>query len=472
MQDISLFPIILSGGSGTRLWPLSRAEYPKQFLNLISDKSMIQETVLRLGKLNYKTPIVVCNEQHRFMVAEQLSQINIRKTSIILEPVGRNTAAAIATACFEAIDNNKDATVLVLASDHVITNVECFCKKVLLALEEAQNGSLVTFGVKPTEPHTGYGYIKAFSNDKTEILDLENFVEKPDLEKAKKYLAEGNYFWNSGMFVFKASIFLAELQKFEPEIYECANNAYKNAVKDLDFIRLDKESFEACPSKSIDYAVMEKTSLGKVIPIDCGWNDVGSWTSLWNVSNKDSNGNACFGDVITEDTKNSYVYSQNRLVTTLGLKDTIVIETKDSVLVAQKDSVQNVKNIVDKLKKENRSVATENRFSYTPWGSYDSIEKGNKFKIKHITVKPGGKLSVQMHYHRAEHWIIVSGTAKVRNGEKEFVLVENESTFIPLGSIHALENPGKVPLELIEVQSGNYLEEDDIVRFEDQYGRC
>lgn len=472
MKDSVLIPIILSGGSGTRLWPLSRAEYPKQFLSLTSYNTMIQDTVLRLQSIYNKSPIVVCNEQHRFIVAEQLSQINVKESAIILEPFAKNTAPAIAVACFHALTQAEDAIVVVLASDHVIKNQDSFLNSLVDAIQAAKKDNLVTFGIKPTEANTGYGYIKANVNKDSPYFPLDKFVEKPNLQKAQEYLADGSYFWNSGMFIFKAKVFLEELKKYDEQIYKCSYNSYKKSLKDLDFIRLNSDEFYKCPSNSIDYAVMEKTTKGVVVPLDCGWSDVGSWSALWQVNNKDESGNVCFGDVITKNTSNSFIYSQNRLVTTLGIKDTIVVETRDTILVANKDAAQEVKQIVDTLKEQNRTVATENRVGFRPWGTYDSIEKGQRYKVKHITVKPGAKLSVQMHYHRAEHWIVVSGTAKVLNGQKELILAENESTFIPLGTIHALENPGKVPLELIEVQSGSYLEEDDIVRFEDKYGRC
>lgn len=472
MKDTVLIPIILSGGSGTRLWPLSRAEYPKQFLSLTSYNTMIQDTVLRLQSIYSKSPIVVCNEQHRFIVAEQLSQINVKESAIILEPFAKNTAPAIAVACFHALTQAEDAIVVVLASDHVIKNQDSFLNSLVDAIQAAKKDNLVTFGIKPTEANTGYGYIKANVNKDSPYFPLDKFVEKPNLQKAQEYLADGSYFWNSGMFIFKAKVFLEELKKYDEQIYKCSYNSYKKSLKDLDFIRLNSDEFYKCPSNSIDYAVMEKTTKGVVVPLDCGWSDVGSWSALWQVNDKDESGNVCFGDVITKNTSNSFIYSQNRLVTTLGIKDTIVVETRDTILVANKDAAQEVKQIVDTLKEQNRTVATENRVGFRPWGTYDSIEKGQRYKVKHITVKPGAKLSVQMHYHRAEHWIVVSGTAKVLNGQKELILAENESTFIPLGTIHALENPGKVPLELIEVQSGSYLEEDDIVRFEDKYGRC
>ena len=470
---MTIIPVILSGGAGTRLWPLSRSQYPKQFLSLAAQNTMIQETLLRLENIAVASPIVICNESHRFIVADQLAQINVKNPCIILEPLGRNTAPAIAAGAFKAQALDKDAVMVVLPSDHVIQNKSVLAKGVELACKTAAEGFLVTFGITPTAPETGYGYIKAQVTDGASVFPLDKFVEKPDRETAQKYLDSGEYFWNSGMFVFKAATFLSELQHFEPEIFASVEAAYTKAAVDVDFIRLEKEAFATSPSRSIDYAVMEKTSKGKVIPLDAGWNDVGAWSALWEVNQKDENQNVIFGDVIAHNTEDSYIYSQSRLVAAVGLRNAVVVETKDAVLVADKSQVQDVKDIVEALKRQDRhSNVEENQVGVRPWGSYEAIERGHRYKVKHITVKPGAKLSVQMHYHRAEHWIVVSGTALVRNGEQELLLGENQSTFIPLGTVHALENPGKVPLELIEVQSGPYLEEDDIIRFEDRYGRC
>ena len=470
---MTIIPVILSGGAGTRLWPLSRSQYPKQFLSLAAQNTMIQETLLRLEGIGVASPIVICNESHRFIVADQLAQINVKNPLIILEPLGRNTAPAIAAGAFKAQALDKDAVMVVLPSDHVIQNKAVLAHGVELACNTAAEGFLVTFGITPTAPETGYGYIKAEVKSGDSVFPLDKFVEKPNRETAQKYLDSGDYFWNSGMFVFKASTFLAELQHFEPEIFASVEAAYTKAAVDVDFIRLEKESFATSPSRSIDYAVMEKTSKGKVIPLDAGWNDVGSWSALWEVNKKDENQNVIFGDVLTQNTKDSYIYSQGRLVAAVGLRNIVVVETKDAVLVAERRQVQGVKDIVEELKRQERySCVEENQVGVRPWGSYEAIERGHRYKVKHITVKPGAKLSVQMHYHRAEHWIVVSGTALVRNGDQELLLGENQSTFIPLGTVHALENPGKVPLELIEVQSGPYLEEDDIIRFEDRYGRC
>ncbi len=471
---MTLIPVVLSGGSGTRLWPLSRSSFPKQLLNLISEKSMIQDTVSRLDSLNVAPPIIVCNQQHRFIIAEQMAQIGVKNPTIILEPVAKNTAPAIVTAAIQAEKTDKDAVIVVLPSDHNIRDIDAFCKATATAAQEASKGSLVTFGITPVYPATGYGYIQVKKEEleKKGLAQLEKFVEKPNLETAEKYLASGNYLWNSGMFVFKASSLIEEVKNLDNSIFEASSAALEKAVSDLDFIRLDKESFSKNPSISIDYAVMEKTKNGKVVPLNAGWSDVGSWSSLWDVSEKDQNGNVIKGNAVLEDVQNTFIYGKNRTLAAIGLKDLVIVDTKDAVLVADKSKSEDVKKIVDRLKDQGNSVASENNVGYRPWGIYETIELGSRYRVKHITVKPGQKLSVQMHYHRAEHWIIVSGTAKVLNGDKEIILTENQSTFIPLGTIHAIENPGKVPLEFIEVQSGSYLEEDDIVRFEDKYGRC
>lgn len=466
-----ILPIVMAGGSGTRLWPLSRKLFPKQFLTLFGSQTMLQTTVNRLQELPHMPPMIICNEEHRFIVAEQLRVANIQHSGLILEPVGRNTAPAIALAAFEAIKNGEDPILLVLAADHIIKNETAFIDAVAKAKYFAEQSKLVTFGIVPTAPETGYGYIMRGSALSEDGFSVEQFVEKPDLSTAKAYLNSGKYYWNSGMFLFKASRYLAELKMHCPEIYNACEQSITKASIDNDFIRVDKDSFAACADDSIDYAVMEKTADAAVVPMDCEWNDVGSWSALWEVSDKDDNGNAIWGDVKTLNTKNSLIYAPDKLVTTIGLEDVAIIDTKDAILVAKQSQVQKVKQIVAMLKQENREEFEKHREVFRPWGTYDAIDSGKRFQVKRITVKPGEKLSIQMHHHRAEHWIVVSGTAKVTNGDKEMLVTENQSTYIPVGVVHALENPGKLPLELIEVQSGSYLGEDDIVRFEDRYGR-
>ena len=457
----------MAGGSGSRLWPLSRTLYPKQFLALTGENTMLQETVLRLAGLDVTAPLVICNEDHRFIVAEQLRTID-KTGSIILEPVGRNTAPAIALAAEVTVEN--DPLLLVLAADHVIQDQKAFVEAVKQATPLAEQGKLVTFGIVPTQAHTGYGYIKR--GDQLETgYKVDQFVEKPDSETAEKYLQSGEFYWNSGMFLIKASRYLQELEKFRPDIFTACKKSLKNISEDRDFVRLDVAEFEACPDESIDYAVMEKTSDAVVVPLDAGWNDIGAWSALWEVNDKCENGNVVSGDIILQDTKNTYVHGEERLIATVGLDNIVIVDTKDALLVATKDKVQEVKKIVEKLKAQGRSEFQIHREVYRPWGKYDSIDNGARYQVKRITVNPGEKLSIQMHHHRAEHWIVVSGTASVTNGDKTFLVTENESTYIPIGVIHALENPGILPLEMIEVQSGTYLGEDDIVRFEDRYGR-
>ena len=463
-----LQPVLLSGGSGTRLWPLSREAYPKQFLPLAGDDTMVQATWRRVEALADLAPIVVANEEHRFLVAEQLRQVGAPVPAILLEPVGRNTAPAIAAAALQAMAGGADPLLLVLPSDHVVRDVAGFQRAVREASSAAEAGALVTFGIVPDAPETGFGYIQAEAGDG--LRQVLRFVEKPDAATARSYLDAGGYYWNSGMFLFRASRYLEELARFRPDIVDAVRAAHAAARHDGDFVRLDKDAFSACPSDSIDYAVMEKTADAMVLPVDIGWNDVGSWSALWDVAERDADGNAHHGDVIAVDSRNSYAYAQ-RLVALVGLDDIVVVETDDAVLVARKDKVQEVKQVVARLKQEQRSQAVLHREVHRPWGSYDSVDNGGRHQVKRIKVKPGAALSLQMHHHRAEHWIVVSGTAKVTRGEETLLLSENESTYIPLGVKHRLENPGKVPLELIEVQSGSYLGEDDIVRFEDVYGR-
>jgi mannose-1-phosphate guanylyltransferase len=466
-----IIPVIMAGGSGSRLWPLSRQMFPKQFLTLHGNSSMIQATAERLSGIEHAPAIVICNEEHRFSVAEQFRLNNIPNSGIILEPVGRNTAPAIALAALQALKYNEEPLLLVLAADHVIKNEDAFTESVKQAQTHAEKGKLVTFGIVPTAPEIGYGYIKRGEAQHESGYAVAEFVEKPDKETAESYLETGEFYWNSGMFLFKASRYLAELKIHRPDILAACEKAMIDTQSDLDFVRVNTPAFEACPDDSVDYAVMEKTSDAVVVPMDCGWSDVGSWSALWEMSPKDNKGNAFKGDVMSIDTTNSFVYAQDKLVATIGLENIAVVETKDAILVSKLSEVQKVKKIVEQLKTKERCEFKHHREVYRPWGAYDSIDNGERFQVKRITVKPGAKLSVQMHHHRAEHWIVVSGTARVTNGDKDILLTENQSTYIPIGVVHALENPGKVPLELIEVQSGSYLGEDDIVRFEDKYGR-
>ncbi|MDC0004690.1 mannose-1-phosphate guanylyltransferase/mannose-6-phosphate isomerase [Porticoccaceae bacterium] len=463
-------PVIMAGGSGTRLWPLSRASHPKQFLSLYGQDSMLQATVNRLSGLGDLEPsVTICNEEHRFFVAEQLREID-HVGSIILEPVGRNTAPAIALAALSSLRDGNDPLLLVLAADHVILNEPNFTESILRATSLAEEGKLVTFGIVADSPQVGYGYIKRGAVEGIGFR-VESFVEKPSIDVAQQYLDSGGYYWNSGMFLFKASSYLEELEKHRPDIHSACMLAMQNVTVDRDFLRVDKIAFEGCPSDSIDFAVMEKTKEAVVVPMDASWSDIGSWTSLWSASEKDSYGNSLTGDVIAFDTNNSLIRSDGKLIAALGVDDLIVVSTKDSILIAHKDRVQDVKLITDKLTKDSRSEWESHREVYRPWGKYDSVDNGERYQAKRITVNPGAKLSVQMHHHRAEHWVVVSGTAKVTNGDKTFLLSENESTYIPIGTVHALENPGKVLLEIIEVQTGSYLGEDDIVRLGDLYGR-
>ena len=467
-----VMPVILSGGSGTRLWPYSRSLYPKQFLPLTSEQTMLQETVSRLlafdsASVAIDPPLIVCNEEHRFMVAEQLRAIDVQSSDIILEPFGRNTAPAIALAAL----SQPEATLLVLPADHVIKNIPEFEKAAVIAKGQAEQGKLVAFGIVPTAPETGYGYVKAGVLTDKSVHSVDSFVEKPDKATAESYLAGGNYLWNSGMFMFKATRYLEELEAFNPDMVAACRDAIVGGSKDLDFKRLDVEAFKRCPDDSIDYAVMEKTQDAVVVPLDAGWSDVGSWSALWEVSAKDSGGNVVKGDVLTKDTEECYIQSEHKLIATIGLEHTVIVETDDAIMVSHKDRVQDVKSIVGQLKANKRSESSLHRKVYRPWGYYDSIDFGERFQVKRIVVNPGAKLSLQMHHHRAEHWIVVQGTAHVRCGDQIMLLSENQSTYIPLGETHQLANPGKFPLEIIEVQSGSYLGEDDIVRLEDVYGR-
>jgi mannose-1-phosphate guanylyltransferase/mannose-6-phosphate isomerase len=469
-----LIPLILSGGSGTRLWPISRRNLPKQFLSLAGSETLFQQTVRRAASLvDVDAPVVVASDDHRFLAAEQLQELKIAGANILLEPVARNTAPAIAVGALQAIARHADALILVLPADHLIGDDASFADAVARARPLAEQGRLVTFGIRPDRAETGFGYIRRGAALGDAAFDVAQFVEKPALEVAEQYLASGDYDWNSGMFLFRASRYLDELGEQAPAMLAAARDAFARANVDLDFIRLDAEAFAAAPSDSIDYAVMEKTSHAAVVPVSCGWSDIGSWDALWLAADKDANGNHVEGDVIAQDTRGSLIRSHDRhLVATIGLDDVVVVTTPDATLVARRDASQDVKKIVEQLKAAGRSEHDLHRVVRRPWGSYDSLESGDRFQVKRIVVKPGAALSLQMHHHRAEHWIVVKGVAEVTCDDKVFLLAENESTYLPLGSRHRLRNPGKVPVELIEVQSGSYLGEDDIVRFDDVYGRA
>ena len=480
-----IVPVILAGGSGSRLWPLSRELYPKQFLNIAGKQSMLQQTLQRLQGLdeyltdsNCDAPLIICNEEHRFIAAEQARASNIQHSGILLEPVGRNTAPAIALAALQALGHSNssqqhksDPILLVLAADHHIAKTAAFQQTGARGVEYAKQGKLVTFGITPNVPETGYGYIKQGEPLSHHAFAIECFVEKPDLATAEQYVNSGQYLWNSGMFMFRASRYLEELAEHRPEILTACKLALTTQNTDLDFIRIDAEAFQSSPSDSIDYAVMEKTSDAAVIPMDVGWNDIGSWSAIWDVSDKDEHNNVIEGDVLTVDSQYNYIHAENKLVATVGVENLIIVETKDAILVANKDKVQGVKSIVSQLNQAGRTEHLHHREVFRPWGKYDVIDLGQRDKVKRITVKPGHKLSLQMHHHRAEHWVVVAGTAKVTNDEKTYLVEEDQSTYIPLGHIHSLENPGDTPLEMIEVQTGSHLSEDDIIRYQDIYGR-
>jgi mannose-1-phosphate guanylyltransferase/mannose-6-phosphate isomerase len=469
-------PVVLSGGAGTRLWPLSRELYPKQLLPLTGTRTMLQQTLLRLEGLTSAAPILVCNESHRFLVAEQLRQLKIEPRATVLEPFGRNTAPAIALAAHAALKglaaqaSAVEPLLLVLPADHVIRDTASFHAAARIAAGAAQAGALATFGIVATAAETGYGYIQRGAASGA-AYRIARFVEKPNAERAREFVTSGQYYWNSGMFLFRARRYLQELERFAPEMARICEAAFRSAQADLDFTRIDAAAFEACPADSIDYAVMEKTAEAVVVPLDAGWSDVGSWASLHAASDADAHGNVVHGDVLCEDTQGSYLYAESRLLAAVGLRDHVVVETKDAVLVAPKERVQDVKRLVQRLKEAGRYEHSLHREVFRPWGSYDSLESGARFQVKRLKIKPGASLSLQLHHHRAEHWIVVAGTARITRGEEEFLLEENQSTYIPVGIKHRIENPGIIPLEIIEVQSGSYLREDDIVRLEDRYGR-
>jgi mannose-1-phosphate guanylyltransferase/mannose-1-phosphate guanylyltransferase/mannose-6-phosphate isomerase len=469
-----IFPVLLSGGAGVRLWPMSRQLFPKQLLNLTSNNSMIQETAQRVADpVLFMPPLVICNEAHRFVIAEQLREIGVRPDAIILEPMGRNTAAAVAVSALRISAAEPDALILVLPADHRIQDNTAFRAAVMCATEAAAAGHLVTFGIVPTAAETGYGYIRQGPPlpGHDGVFAVAAFIEKPPQDKAQAYIDQGDHLWNSGMFLFPVAGVLAELERHEPAVLEACRQALAGAVSDLDFCRLDGPAFAAAPSISIDYAVMERTETAAVVPTDIGWTDVGAWPALWEVSEKDGDGNVCIGDVLTRDTHNSYIRSEGMLATAVGVEDTVIVVTDDAVMVANRNNVSGIKGLVEDLKRMGRDEAVNHRRIHRPWGFYQSLHTGDRFQVKRLTINPGAKLSYQLHYHRAEHWVVVNGTALVVRGEEEILLRENESIFIPLGTAHRLENPGRVLLNLIEVQSGSYLGEDDIVRLSDAYGR-
>jgi mannose-1-phosphate guanylyltransferase/mannose-6-phosphate isomerase len=468
---MSLIPVILSGGAGTRLWPLSRELYPKQLLALTGSQTMLQETAARLAGIEgARPPIIVCNEAHRFTVAEQIRTLGLGAGAILLEPIGRNTAPAVALAALQAQSMDPDAILIVAPADHVVRDARCFQQSALTAAALAAEGKLVTFGIVAHAPETGYGYIRR-GDGEGPAFPVAQFIEKPPVDVARQFIASGDYYWNSGMFVFEAGRYLSELARFAPDILEASKAAFDAAKTDLDFVRIDRPQFEKCRGDSIDYAVMEKTHSAVVLPLDAGWSDVGSWSSLFDALPADEEGNVLKGDVLVHDTHDCYVHSTSRLIAAVGLEEHVIVETKDAILVAPKGRVQDVKELVGLLKKSGRSESSLHREVFRPWGSYDSLDAGERFQVKRLSVNPGGVLSLQMHHHRAEHWIVVQGTARITCGEKTFLLSENESTYIPIGATHRIENPGKVSLHIVEVQSGSYLGEDDIVRFEDNYGR-
>ncbi|GLZ85783.1 alginate biosynthesis protein AlgA [Metapseudomonas resinovorans] len=469
-----MIPVILSGGSGSRLWPLSRKQYPKQFLALAGDQTLFQQTLQRLCFEGMQPAVLVANQDHRFIVQEQLEAIGLQPQSMLLEPFGRNTAPAVAIAAMQLVAEGRDELMLVLPADHVLRDQEAFQQALALASSAAEKGEMVLFGVPAERPETGYGYIRSQVDSALPegISRVAQFVEKPNEAKAREYVESGDYFWNSGMFLFRASRFLEELKQHDVDIYDTCLLALERSKRDGIAVSIDSATFACCPDNSIDYAVMEKTARACVVPLSAGWNDVGSWSSIWEVHEKDKDGNVTKGDVVVQDSHNCLVHGNGKLVSVIGLDDVVVVETKDAMMIAHKDRVQDVKKLVNKLDADGRSETQNHCAVYRPWGSYDSVDMGGRFQVKHITVKPGAQLSLQMHHHRAEHWIVVSGTAQVTCDDKVFLLTENQSTYIPIASVHRLANPGKIPLEIIEVQSGSYLGEDDIERLDDVYGRA
>lgn len=474
-QGLRIFPVILSGGAGVRLWPMSREQYPKQLLPLYSERSMLQDTAQRVADpARFAEPLVICNQEHRFLIAEQMRQAGFGKARIVLEPVGRNTAAAAAVAALLVAEQEPDGQILLLPADHVILDQDMFLKTVTSAAAAASAGHLTTFGIVPTAPETGYGYIRRGDaiDGQDDAFHVAAFVEKPPREQAERYVAEKNFFWNSGMFLLPVRQYLAELERWEPAVLDTCRKALAQGRSDLDFFRLDEEAFAACPNISIDYAVMERTAAAAVVPCSIGWTDVGAWSALWDIGRKDEHGNVHHGDTIAWDSRDCYARSEDgALIALLGMTDTVVVATEDAILVAAKDRAQDIKPLVEHLKKQGRNEPLLHRRVHRPWGFYQSLHAGDRFQVKRLTVAPGARLSLQKHYHRAEHWVVVNGTALVTRGEEQILLRENESVYIPLGTAHRLENPGKVPLNLIEVQSGSYLGEDDIVRLDDHYGR-
>jgi mannose-1-phosphate guanylyltransferase / mannose-6-phosphate isomerase len=468
-----IYPVVLSGGSGTRLWPMSRTLYPKQLLTLLGRDSLLQQTVRRVADDGrFAAPILVANEEHRFIIAEQLREIAVVPRALLLEPIGRNTAPAVCVAALALSETDPDPLMLVMPSDHTIGDVGAFLAAVDIAATAARSGALVSFGIAPERAETGYGYVRRGGTLATEgVFAVAEFVEKPGPEQAKQYLASGEYSWNSGIFMFPARLYIDELERLRPAMVAACRRALTEGRRESDFIRLDKDAFSACDGDSVDYAVMEKTRRAAVVPVAMGWSDIGSWDALWEMSGKDREGNSIEGNVVAEDTRNCYLRSEAGLVAAIGIEDLIVVGTADAVMVAPRKRAQDVRKLVARLVKERRDEADALPTVHRPWGSFTSLHNGHRVQVKHIVVKPGGRLSLQMHHHRAEHWIVVQGTAKIRRGDEEMILTEDQSTYIPLGTAHRLENPGKIPLHLIEVQSGSYLGEDDIVRFEDSYGR-